>query len=63
MKKQDINAAIGFRRVFDLLKDYNKPVCGHNLFLDIGHTLDKFDGNIPESSEEFKKRTRELFPM
>jgi poly(A)-specific ribonuclease len=48
--------------VIDLLIQSKKLICGHNMFLDIAHTLEKFDRPLPELSDYFKDTLREHFP-
>lgn len=45
-----------------MISDSGKMIIGHNCFLDILHTIEKFRGPLPSSSEEFKEAVTEMFP-
>lgn len=49
--------------MIDLISESKKLVVGHNLFLDLVHTLDKFRNTPPLMSSEFKKQIQQLFPI
>ncbi|KAK9057183.1 hypothetical protein SSX86_024550 [Deinandra increscens subsp. villosa] len=58
-----IEAAIGFRRVIDLLSCEQKLIVGHNCFLDIAHICRKFVGPLPSSLEEYVPLVQKNFPF
>lgn len=60
--EMNINAAIGFRHVIDLLSSERKLIVGHNCFLDIAHVYSKFIGPLPSTAEEFASAVRSYFP-
>jgi hypothetical protein len=57
----ELEAAVGFRRVIDVLIEAKKPVVGHNLLLDLVHTL-SFLQLPPPTSDQFKSQLHSLFP-
>ncbi|KAF3453299.1 hypothetical protein FNV43_RR03739 [Rhamnella rubrinervis] len=57
-----IQAAIGFRRVIDLLSTEQKLIVGHNCFLDIAQTYSKFVGPLPLAAEEYASSVNKYFP-
>lgn len=57
----ELEAAVGFRRVIDVLTEAKKPVVGHNLLLDLVHTL-SFLQLPPPTSDQFKSQLHSLFP-
>ena len=58
-----MKAAIGVRAVIDLLAAARKPLVGHNMLLDLLHTLQSFNAPLPVSYLEFKRRIAQLFPL
>lgn len=65
MKKKeiDLDDAIGFRKVIDAISESRKPVIGHNMFLDLAQTYDKFIGRLPDRVQDFKAAIHALFPI
>jgi hypothetical protein len=57
----ELEAEGGFRRVIDVLIEAKKPVVGHNLLLDLVHTL-SFLQLPPPTSDQFKSQLHALFP-
>ncbi|XP_044758670.1 poly(A)-specific ribonuclease PARN-like [Coccinella septempunctata] len=57
-----LNECIGFTRVLRMIVESGKLVVGHNLLLDILHTIDKFLTPLPDNYEEFKECVHNLFP-
>jgi len=58
----DLDDAFGFSRVIRKITESGKMVVGHNMILDVAHTLNQFCGPLPEKYEDFKSMTREVFP-
>ena len=52
----------GFLRVFNALRQANKPIVGHNLLYDLMFLLSHFSGPLPETMDGFKAAVRETFP-
>ena len=52
----------GFSKVIRLLMDAQKPLVGHNCFLDILKIYHHFLDPLPETYPEFKERIRGNFP-
>lgn len=54
---------IGFRKVIDLIVKAQKPIIGHNLFMDICHIMKQFliEG-LPETLREFLAEISPRFP-
>jgi poly(A)-specific ribonuclease len=59
----DLDTAIGFRKVLDLISESKKLVVGHNMMLDMMHTLDQFFHPLPEKLDEFKEMLHMTFPQ
>ncbi|XP_048154230.1 poly(A)-specific ribonuclease PNLDC1 isoform X2 [Corvus hawaiiensis] len=62
-KKLILLSARGFTNLFQILVKANKPLVGHNMFMDLMHLHDKFYRPLPESYEEFKRNIHNLFPV
>lgn len=60
---QKIQDAIGFRKVLDLLASSKKPICGHNMYLDLGYTLHHFFHELPPNFKDFKTMVHQYFPV
>lgn len=61
--EQEIDAAVGFRRVVDAISQSKKPVCGHNAALDLCHIYSLFVGPLPDSFDQFASHSLpQLFP-
>jgi len=58
----DLEEAFGFSRVIRKMTESGKMVVGHNMILDVAHTLNQFCGPLPERYDDFKAMTREVFP-
>ncbi|KAK9883461.1 hypothetical protein WA026_001640 [Henosepilachna vigintioctopunctata] len=54
---------IGFTKVLRYIVDSGVLVVGHNLMLDLVHTIDKFLTPLSEDYNEFKECTHALFPQ
>jgi len=58
----DLDVAFGFSRVIQKMTESGKLVVGHNMILDVAHTLNQFCGPLPESYQDFKAMTTAVFP-
>jgi len=58
----DLEEAFGFSRVIQKITESGKLVVGHNMILDIAHTLNQFCGPLPESYQDFKIMTTAVLP-
>jgi len=58
----DLEEAFGFSRVIQKMTESGKLVVGHNMILDIAHSLNQFCGPLPETYPEFKAMTMAVFP-
>lgn len=61
-QKELLLEAIGFSKVIRFIIENNKPIVGHNLFLDLMHTFNQFIGKLPQTYGEFKISVQTLFP-
>ncbi|XP_015785088.1 poly(A)-specific ribonuclease PARN [Tetranychus urticae] len=59
---QLIDEAVGFTKVVQELIDCKKPIVGHNLLLDMAHTVHHFIGPLPDTLVDFKEMLSELCP-
>ncbi|RQM30725.1 hypothetical protein B5M09_008478 [Aphanomyces astaci] len=59
---QDVEAAIGFSKVIQLLGKSNKPVVGHNCLLDFVYLFHQFVGPLPPTLVQFKLQLGKAFP-
>lgn len=60
--EKDCAAAIGFRKVIDMISESGKIVVGHNMLLDVCHMVGQFVEPLPDTLEEFKSKTHSIFP-
>ncbi|TMW66035.1 hypothetical protein Poli38472_003800 [Pythium oligandrum] len=60
--RQELDEAIGFSRVIELISDSKKPVVGHNALLDFVYVFSQFYKPLPDTLAEFKQQLVELFP-
>ncbi|CAO3643359.1 unnamed protein product [Cunninghamella echinulata] len=61
--RNDLETAIGFRRVIDLISESKKPLIGHNMLLDMCHIIGQFIQELPDTKEEFVNLAHQLFPI
>jgi poly(A)-specific ribonuclease len=59
---QELDDAIGFSKVVQLISKSGKLVVGHNMILDLLHTVEHFVMELPEKYEEFKCLLPCIFP-
>ena len=58
----DLESALGFTKVIEMMSKSGKLIIGHNMILDLAQTLNQFCGPLPDNYSEFKLMTSELFP-
>lgn len=58
----DLEEALGFSRVINKLCQSGCPVLGHNMILDLAHTINQFCEPLPDSYLDFKALANSLFP-
>ncbi|XP_052241794.1 poly(A)-specific ribonuclease PARN-like isoform X2 [Dreissena polymorpha] len=64
-QKQDldeIDDAVGFTHVIKMISQSGKLVVGHNMLLDIAHTIHQFMYPLPTEYQDFKAMCRCVFP-
>ncbi|XP_019362974.1 PREDICTED: poly(A)-specific ribonuclease PARN isoform X1 [Gavialis gangeticus] len=57
-----LNDAVGFSRVIHAIANSGKLVIGHNMLLDVMHTIHQFYCPLPDDLNEFKEVTSCVFP-
>lgn len=57
------NEAFGFTNIIRLLSTSKKPLIGHNMFLDLFHSVTNFFSDAPDDLAEFKSLITTLFPL
>lgn len=60
--REEMNDAIGFSRVIEMLSESKLPVVGHNALLDFVYVFRQFYRPLPDTLAEFKTQLLELFP-
>uniref|UniRef100_A0A4W2FRL8 Poly(A)-specific ribonuclease PARN n=1 Tax=Bos indicus x Bos taurus TaxID=30522 RepID=A0A4W2FRL8_BOBOX len=61
-EKEELNDAVGFSRVIHAIANSGKLVIGHNMLLDVMHTVHQFYCPLPADLNEFKEMTTCVFP-
>ncbi|XP_036134833.1 poly(A)-specific ribonuclease PARN isoform X7 [Molossus molossus] len=61
-EQEELNDAVGFSRVIHAIANSGKLVIGHNMLLDVMHTVHQFCCPLPEDLNEFKEMTTFVFP-
>lgn len=61
-EQEELNDAVGFSRVIHAIANSRKLVIGHNMLLDIMHTIHQFYCSLPADLNEFKEMTTCIFP-
>ncbi|KAK2164575.1 hypothetical protein NP493_1408g00000 [Ridgeia piscesae] len=59
---EQLDDAVGFSKVIRMISQSGKLVVGHNMLLDVLHTLHQFISPLPEDYEEFKSMTKCCLP-
>ncbi|KAH9318472.1 hypothetical protein KI387_020241 [Taxus chinensis] len=60
--ESEVEQAIGFRYVIDLIASAGKLIVGHNCLLDFAHIHSKFIAQMPETMVEFATSLHKHFP-
>ncbi|MFT7798837.1 poly(A)-specific ribonuclease PARN isoform X1 [Arapaima gigas] len=61
-EQEELNDAVGFSRVIHAISKSAKLVVGHNMLLDVMHTIHQFCCPLPEDLNDFKEVTMSVFP-
>ncbi|XP_078132024.1 poly(A)-specific ribonuclease PARN [Sander vitreus] len=61
-EQEELNDAVGFSRVIHAISKSAKLVVGHNMLLDVMHTIHQFYCPLPEDLQDFKEITMCVFP-
>ncbi|XP_026636499.1 poly(A)-specific ribonuclease PARN isoform X2 [Microtus ochrogaster] len=61
-EKEELNDAVGFSRVIHAIANSGKLVVGHNMLLDVMHTIHQFYCPLPADLNQFKEMTTCVFP-
>ncbi|NXJ01647.1 PARN ribonuclease, partial [Psophia crepitans] len=61
-EQEELNDAVGFSRVVHAIANSGKLVIGHNMLLDVMHTIHQFYCPLPDDLGEFKEVTSCVFP-
>lgn len=61
-EQEELNDAVGFSRVVHAISKSGKLVVGHNMLLDVMHTIHQFYCPLPEDLQDFKEVTMCVFP-
>ncbi|XP_036053827.1 poly(A)-specific ribonuclease PARN isoform X3 [Onychomys torridus] len=61
-EQEELNDAVGFSRVIHAIANSGKLVVGHNMLLDVMHTIHQFYCPLPADLNEFKEMTTCVFP-
>ncbi|KAJ8364086.1 hypothetical protein SKAU_G00129170 [Synaphobranchus kaupii] len=61
-EQEELNDAVGFSRVIHAISKSAKLVVGHNMLLDVMHTIHQFYCALPEDLSDFKEVTKCVFP-
>ncbi|XP_076839533.1 poly(A)-specific ribonuclease PARN-like [Brachyhypopomus gauderio] len=61
-EQEEMNDAVGFSRVIHAISKSGKLVVGHNMLLDVMHTIHQFYCPLPEALDDFKEVTMCVFP-
>ncbi|XP_051561076.1 poly(A)-specific ribonuclease PARN-like [Myxocyprinus asiaticus] len=61
-EQEELNDAVGFSRVIRVISKSGKLVVGHNMLLDVMHSIHQFCGPLPEELDDFKEVAMSVFP-
>ncbi|KAK2817340.1 hypothetical protein Q5P01_025531 [Channa striata] len=61
-EQEELNDAVGFSRVVHAISKSGKLVVGHNMLLDVMHSIHQFYCPLPEDLQDFKEVTMCVFP-
>eukprot|EP00095_Tigriopus_kingsejongensis_P008480 snap_masked-scaffold18_size714446-processed-gene-4.9 protein:Tk08480 transcript:snap_masked-scaffold18_size714446-processed-gene-4.9-mRNA-1 annotation:"hypothetical protein SINV_07959" len=60
---ESLDQAVGFVKVIRKLSESRRPVVGHNMLLDLCHTLHQFVSPLPDDYADFKSLAHRTFPQ
>ncbi|KAL4240976.1 hypothetical protein ACF0H5_001758 [Mactra antiquata] len=58
----EVDDAVGFTKVIKMISQSGKLIVGHNMLLDVAHTIHQFLYPLPQDYEEFKSMCHCVFP-
>ncbi|KAL7685053.1 putative ribonuclease CAF1, ribonuclease H-like superfamily, R3H domain superfamily [Plasmopara halstedii] len=61
--RKEMDEAIGFSKVIEVLSDSKLPIVGHNALLDFIYVFHQFYRPLPQTLAEYKLQLLELFPI
>ncbi|CAB3387379.1 Hypothetical predicted protein [Cloeon dipterum] len=59
---EELQGDCGMSAILSAIKNSGKIVVGHNMLLDVIHTLHQFTDNLPDDFNQFKKQVLSAFP-
>ena len=59
---EDIENAVGFSTIVKMISQSGKLIVGHNMMLDLIHTINQFLCPLPQDLEAFKSTVQAIFP-
>ncbi|XP_065333151.1 poly(A)-specific ribonuclease PARN-like isoform X2 [Cloeon dipterum] len=59
---EELQEGCGMNAILSAIKNSGKIVVGHNMLLDVIHTLHQFTDNVPDDLNQFKKLVLSAFP-
>lgn len=62
LEMMELDKDVGFTKVISALRSSQKLIVGHNMLLDVFHTLNTFLGILPADLGDFKTETKSVFP-
>jgi len=62
-KRDELEIAVGFRKVFASMSASRKPIVGHNLLLDLLFSYFHFEDRLPATLREWKIEMNRVFPL
>lgn len=62
LTQQEFDRLLAFSRVWKHIKEAQKPLVGHNCFMDLMFTFDHFERRNPRSFSQFKEVVKAAFP-
>ncbi|GFO44635.1 poly(a)-specific ribonuclease parn, partial [Plakobranchus ocellatus] len=62
LEKMELDLQVGFTKVIKAITKSGKLVVGHNMFLDIIHSMNQFHSVLPYNLVDFKAMVKTVFP-
>lgn len=62
LEEKLMNYLLGFSRIISLLEEYQKPIVGHNMFMDLVLLHNQFIGPLPNKYAQFKSNISKTLP-